>query len=213
MFGKRMTFAFASSAVLAMVIGASPALACKGSTVLFKDDFSKVNRAWTKWSNFGLTFTIDKGKMLIKVPANEWGFVFYNGKFFPDADLCVDVVLPNVDDVANKWAGIGFDNGDDGTYLAAINFEGTVVVQKSSRDGWLEPIPDTQSDAVKTGPNAVNQIRVVWKSTEPAVSFYVNDMLIDTFDVDPSRGRKIGFGLQTGGAGTVEFRNLVVTKP
>jgi hypothetical protein len=211
MLPKHVTYALLASAMLAITAAASPALACKGTTVLFKDDFTKPNRAWARYPNWDFSFAANGGRLLGKAPEGKWGWLYYSASFFPDADACVDVIMPRADDAADKWAALGFDNGEDGLYTGTINFDGTIAVQKVTHDGWLAPIPTTESDAVKKGANAVNQIRLVWKAAEPTVSFYVNDKLIDSFDAAPLRGRKIGLGFQTSGA-TVEFRNLVVTK-
>src|SRR5205809_5099795 len=219
MFAKQVMGALVSGGILAMTMNASPALACQGTTVLFKDDFNKVDKAWTKPRNFNGQFSIGGGKLVAKSPADEWLQIAYGAKVFPEADLCVDVV---VSDEGDGYAGIGF-KGSDAYYVAGIQFDGQVIVnaQTYGPDGtWLTPLPASENPAVKTGRGAVNRIRLVWKAPppkgsnakpDPTVSFYVNDKLIDTFDADPNANRMIAFGLETSGA-TVEFRNLVVTK-
>jgi len=211
--------ALTSGAILAVVIASGAAQACGGKTELFRDDFTKVNRAWAKPSNFKTEFVIGGGKMLAKNAEGEWGKITYGAKLFAEADVCVDVVVPQVDDPTDKWAGILFE-GPDGNYIVAIGFDGTIGVHVSGPDGWLEPIPHSDFDGVKTEAKAVNRVRVVWKgpppkgSTAPAdstVTVYVNDKMFETFDVAPNSNRKIGFGFQTESSG-VEFRNLVVTK-
>jgi hypothetical protein len=206
--------------LLAVAIGTEPAQACKGKTVLFKEDFTKPRPAWQKPSpDWGVTWNIGGGKMVAKSPPNEWGVISYNGKIFPEADVCVDVVFPAIDSPENKWAGIWFTS-EDGWYTAALQFNGTVAVHSQQQGQWIDPLPETQVNGVKTGAGAVNTLRVTWKapprqgSSEPAdsnVTFYVNDQEVGSIDVDPFRGRLIGFGIQTEGQ-TVEFRNLVVTK-
>jgi hypothetical protein len=203
-------FARGSIAVVMIVIAAmSPAVACRGGTVLLKDEFAKSNSAWSKPSGWDVTFTIAGGKLQAKAPPQKWGMVTYGPSFFPEADVCVDMALPAVSDPKNKWAGLLFE-GADGNYVAAINFDRTVVVYKVNSDGWFEAYPKTEARLVKGGANALNRIRLAWKA-EPIVSFYLNNQLFDTFDARTNRNRRIGFGFQTGGD-TVEFRNLLVTK-
>jgi hypothetical protein len=210
MFGRKATgAAIAASIILVMATSGDPALACHGNTVLLKDDFSSVNAAWTPPAGWDVQFSIGSGKLLAKAPAQKWGMITFGTSFFPEADACVDVVLPIIGDTSNKWAGLLFE-GADGHYVAAINFDRTVVVHKVNSDGWLDTYPTTEVDSVKRGANAVNRMRLVWNA-EPTVVFYINDKLFDTFDARANRNRRIGFAFQTGGA-TVEYRNLVVTK-
>jgi len=218
MLGKPVTCALVCGMILAAATIVSPALACKGSTVLLKDDFSKSSRAW---SGAGKTssFVITNGKLLGKSDQGYYGIATYGAKFFPDADVCVDVVWPQVDDPSNKWAGIMFDQStkEEGwtRYLAVINFDGTVVVHQVNKDGWLEPIPAGEFEGLKTEQGAVNTVRLVWKSTEPTISFYINDKLVGTFDATQSTGRKIGLVFNTDGTPpdlAIEFHNVLVTK-
>lgn len=217
MIGRRVTCALVCSMILAAATMASPALACKGSAVLLKDDFSKVNRAWGG-VNKTSSFVIADGKLLGKSDEGYFGRATWGAKYFPDADFCVDVVWPKVDDPENKWFGIMFEQTtkEEGwAYLmAAVNLDGTVVVHQVTKDGWLEPIPAGEVEGLKTEPGAVNTLRLVWKSTEPTISYYVNNKLVGTFDATQSTGRKISLFFNTNGAPdlAIEFHNVVVTK-
>src|SRR5882672_7648458 len=126
--------ALTSGAILAVVIASGAAQACGGKTELFRDDFTKVNRAWAKPSNFKTEFTIGGGKMLAKNAEEEWGKITYGAKLFAEADVCVDVVVPQVDDPTDKWAGILFEGPDNGNYIVAIGFDGTIGVHMSGPD-------------------------------------------------------------------------------
>lgn len=205
MFGRQMTCALIFAAAIA-----NPALAaCGEGTVLFKDDFSKQSRAWGKsWPE--MSFQIGDSKLLGKSPEGGWGYIFYGPKKFADATFCADLVLPDVSDTQNKWAGILF-YGSDGIYILALQYDGQVGIWKTSKDGWESPIPMGQFDAVKTAPGSANTLQLVWKSKEASVSAYVNGQPLDSFDSEPDQDRHIGIAFQTEGT-TAEFHNLVVTK-
>lgn len=209
MFGNKVVCALASAAILAGATNAS--LACKGSTVLFKDDFSKVNKAWGGTTN---GFSISAGKMLGQSQQGYVAWAIYNAKFFPDADFCADIIMPQASDTQDKWAGLTIVV-PDGVYWAHITLDGGAGVEEATQGSWLSPIPVAPNDAVKTDPGAVNTLRLVWKSSDPSVSFYVNDKLIDAFDGPNSKARKIGLGFQTNGDPQSVFtvKNVVVTKP
>ena len=216
MIGKRVTCALVCGTILAAATMVSPALACKGATVLLKDDFSKVNRAWAGTAKS--SFVIADGKLLGKSDEGYFGMAAWAAKYFPDADFCVDVVWPKVDDTENKYFGIMIQQTtkEEGwTYLmATINLDGTAVVHQVTKDGWLEPIPAGEIEGLKTEPGAVNTLRLVWKSTEPTMSYYVNNKLVGTFDATQATGRKISLFFDTNGAPdlAIEFHNVLVTK-
>jgi hypothetical protein len=208
MLGRQMAAAVLSGMIL--VAATSASLACKGSTVLFKDDFSKVNRAWQSAFRGTSPFSIADGKMLLRSEANKIAVVLNEGAFFNDADFCADIVMPQVDDASGKSAGVLLQAGP--WYIGYITLDGQAGVSELTNDGWLNPIPSAPFDAVKTDPGAANTLRLVWKATDPTVTFYVNDKKVDSFDVPPSRGRKIGFEVESGGA-AITYQNVVVTKP
>jgi hypothetical protein len=211
--------ALVSAVTLALGAASTPAQACKGSTTLFKDDFKKVNRAWMRyWNN--VEFDISDGKMLVKVPDGFVGAVMYQGKFFPEADACVEVVVPSVADTNNKWTGLTFVAGNNDLYFATVSFDGKVGLFQLTADGWLYPIPELNFEGVNQQPGSVNTIRLTWKGPpgrgskapeDTTVSFYVNDKLVDTVDVPTNGNRKIGIGFQTGGD-SAEVRNMLITR-
>src|SRR6202035_853941 len=138
MFAKQVACAVASAVILAGSTSAS--LACKGSSVLFKDDFSKVNKSWqSPFKDVG--FSIAGGKLLGKSDEGKIAAAIYNGTFFPDADFCADVILPQVDDPSSKSAGILLYAGGP-WYIAHITLDGQAGVSELTPDGWLSPIPD-----------------------------------------------------------------------
>jgi hypothetical protein len=215
---RLVTAALVSTAILVVGLAATPAEACKGKTVLLKDDFNKVNRAWTRqWKH--TEFDIGGGKLLIKAHNDFVDQVVFGGRFFPEADVCVDVILPKADFAA---AGIAFTIAEQGQYyFAFVNLDGKVGVSLSTPDGWLQPLPAGDFEGVKLGPGAMNTLRLTWKGPPPkgsqapeesTVSFYVNDKLVDTFDTPPNSGRKVGLLSDAKGGSIIEFRNFLATR-
>jgi hypothetical protein len=45
--------------------------------VLFKDDFTKPNRAWARYPNWDFWFAISGGRLLGKAPEGKWGWLYY----------------------------------------------------------------------------------------------------------------------------------------
>ena len=205
-----------TGALFAIAVASSPALACKGATVLLQDDFTDMDPAWDKV--FG-EFNVTDGKMVGKTEPGKIGLLIYGGSFFPGADACVDVIAPTVRDSASIQAGLGFWAGDS-SYFMAIRPDGTAAVHRLTGDGWLKPVPARKFDGIKTGANAVNSLRVVWKGPPPrgsnapadqTVEFFINDRPFIRFKAIPNSNRQLELYVESEGA-AYQFSKLVVTR-
>lgn len=214
---RHIAAALVSTAILVVGFSGTPAEACKGKSVLLKDDFEKVNRAWvSQWKH--VEFDIGGGKLQLKTHPEWVSGVTFNGRFFPEADVCIDVTLPQKAEYMG--AGITFTaEPEQGQYyFAFVDLEGQAGISLSTADGWLNPLPAAKFDGVNTKPGATNTIRLTWKGpTSPApenssVSFYVNDKLVDTIDLPPFKGRKVGILVDGAGNSTVEFSKFLATR-
>lgn len=204
-----------AAAALLVGLAAGPAFACKGSEVLLQDDFgADTDPAWT--SSTEGAFTPSDGKLNAKSDPGKLAEFIYEGSFFPEGEMCIDVVFPNVKDPATIQAALEFLS-DDAWYMASIKPDGNAGVVKYS-GGWLKAVPWKKSDAIKTGAGVTNTIRVVWKGpprsgtpANPAVQFYINDKLFATFRVKPNAQRKIGIYIESEGS-TIEFRKFIASR-
>jgi len=197
---------------------ASPALACKGTESLLRDEFTDTDVSWNVYWPDTSSFEIGDGKVVASAQPGYWGLMMYDGSFFPAADACVDITMPSVRNPANIWAGISFFSGD-ATYVVYLTPDGKAGVTRANAQGWLDPVKAKAYDAIKTdGPNT---LRVVWSgppasgSTDPAnptIEVSVNDQPLFKFKVKPNANRQLGFGVSTEGESGVEFSNLSVTQ-
>lgn len=204
-------------AVLFVAVVASPALACKGTESLLRDDFTEADPAWNVWWPDTSSFDIADGKVAAKADPGLWGAMFYEGSFFPAADACVDIAMPDVRDPSIVWAGLVFWSGD-ANYIVYLTPDGKAGVSRVNNQGWLYPVKAKAYDAIKVG--QANTLRVVWSappaagstgSADPFVQVFVNDQPIFKFKVKPNENRQIGLAISTEGD-TFEFSNLSVTR-
>jgi hypothetical protein len=217
---RAVTGALMAGAFVAMAVAVSPALACKGSESLLRDDFNETDPAWNTWFPDGSSFSIGGGKLQAKSDPGKWGVLQYEGAFFPAADACVEISAPSVRDPANIWAGLAFETADGALNVVRLNLDGTAAVSRVTGAGWLSPVPARKFAGLKPGPNVVNKLRVVWKGppardskepADPAVQIFINDQSFITFKATPNADRKIGFAVQSDG-NTYQLSNLAVTR-
>ncbi len=212
---KQVMHSLAAVVAIGIALAAGPAMACKGSTVLLKEDFSKSSSAWAKSSDMSDpdwkdSVRIGGGRLLLKSPTGDFGYIYYAPHTFPDGDFCADVVMPDDSLPEAKWVGIALVAAD-GTYVLKVSYDQRVAVSKLSPDGdWSDPVPLDYFEALKTDPGSVNTLRLVWKSGAPTFSAYVNDKKVDTIEVE-IRNPRIAIFFQTQET-TSEVRNVLVTK-
>jgi hypothetical protein len=194
---------------------ASPALACKGTESLLRDDFTEADPAWNVWWPDTSSFDIADGKVEAKADPGLWAAMMYEGAFFPAADACVDITLPDVRDPSVVWAGLVFWAGD-ANVIVYLTPDGKAGVTKVNNQGWLNPVKAKAYDAIKTG--EANTLRVVWSGpatgtapADPSVQVFINDQPVFKFKVKPNENRQLGLAIASEGD-TLEFTNLSVTQ-
>jgi hypothetical protein len=219
---RGVTGALMVSGVFAIAVAASPALACKGATSLLRDDFTDVDPAWQDMfsDNGHGTFQIGGGKAVIKTDPGYYDALMYQGDFYPSGDACVTITNPGpARDPSNIWAGMVLQVADGSWYFPMINLDGTAGVQRLSID-WLNPVPPRKFAAIRTGPNAVNVLRVVWKAPprtgsstppDPTVTMFINDQQFISFKINPNANRLFGLAAGTEG-NTYQFSDLAITR-
>ena len=208
----------ASTLLAAMFVAAvaSPALACKGTDSLLRDDFTEVDPAWSPWWTDISSWDIADGKAAVKSDPGYAAIMRYEGDFFPAADACIDITIPDVRDPSNVWAGLFFSDASYAEYIVYLTPDGKAGVFKLTNAGWLSPVPAKAFDSVKAG--EANTLRVVWSGpptgTAPAdstVQVFINDQPAFKFKVKPNDNRQIGLAGQTQGD-TIELTNLSITQ-
>ena len=64
------------------------ALACKGSQVLYEDNFSTLDPDWGEKSS---NLSVNNGKLIIQPEVNKGYSVINQGSIFEDMDFCVKI--------------------------------------------------------------------------------------------------------------------------
>src|SRR3977135_2331362 len=86
-----VTSALMTSALLALVVTASPAVACKGAQTLLRDDFTDEDPAWNIQDN---SAQVGGGVLKIRTEPGRLFNLMYQGQNFPAADACIDIIPP-----------------------------------------------------------------------------------------------------------------------
>jgi hypothetical protein len=198
-----------TAALLAMALACGPALACKGDNVLFEDDFTSNDGSWSGDDNFD----IFRGEARLKPPDGGSATAVYTGMPFDDADICVDVGLPQPRDPTRVFGGLIFWQDADSFYVFLVSPEGNARVTRVQNGKASHPVGLRKADSLNTAANAVNTLRISSKGSE--VSTYINDKPFASFKGEPPpQGGRIGlWGQSERGAENIwSFRNLKVTE-
>jgi len=212
----QLRVAFLGALSLLAVVSTS-ALACKGQTSLLRDDFTDEDPAWGLQDMKGVV--IADGAMKITADQNSVMHPIYGGANFPAADACVDIVAPAAFVKDLTFGGFGLWTARGWVFIQ-INSDATAEVSGVQNNIWLHPVPPRKFDAIKAGPGAVNNLRVVWKGPpeqdsndppDPTVTVYINGKLFVKFKTPPNLDRSLALAAQTNGT-TYQFKNLNVTQ-
>jgi hypothetical protein len=192
-----------------LAFASQQALACKGPNLQFTDDFTERDEAWSPVNSD--LMKIDGGKLNIGSDVNKLNYVTYEGAFFPIGDACVDITFPGASsrDAMSTAGGLMFGATSwQDFYLFMVRPDGYAWISRLSSNNWLRPVPVKKFDGIKTGPNAVNQIRV--KFTKNTASAYINDKLFANIKIMAGDNAKIGLYVESEGS-TWQFDNVKIT--
>lgn len=190
--------------------------ACEGKSVQFSDDFTHPNTSWAPPNNE----VFRDGKYVMTVEPNamiaDWpGTPLFSGTY----SICVKVKLP-VDPNSAAGSGVLFwidpaknKQGGRNLYMAMISPDGFYWVSKQidgEKSNIIEPV---QSDLVRTGPNAVNQIVVTLRND--GGTLLINDKSVGDFTGRPPSQSHAGIlaGAPAEKKYQVEFSDFRIVKP
>jgi hypothetical protein len=191
---RQVIHALLAAAFMALV--ASPALACKGEETLLSGFSSP---GWVMEPQNSIDIADGTAST-----SSKFAGLFYEGGFFPEADVCVDVMFPEEREPSD--AGFYLFAGDN-QYLLFVLADGRVALVIVTPEGDLRPVPLHPAEGFRVG--EANTLRVVW-GAEPHGQLFINDQLAFEFPF-LQKGRKIGIMAHSQG-GNIEFSNLSVTK-
>jgi hypothetical protein len=164
----------------AALLIASPAFACSGPSFKISGDFQSGEKAW---GESDAQFQIKGAEAVFTAQVGTQSARWNAGTPLTDLDACVTIAMPQVTaDASRSYAGMLFWVVDkDNFYQAVIAPNGMFTVARkvggkivpTAPVGWL------QSDAVKTGSNEKNTLRVTLEGQTVIVR--INDKEIARF--------------------------------
>ncbi len=189
---------------------------CEGKGIQFADDFSHPSASWAPSSKD----VFRDGKYIMTVEPNamiaDWPDApLFSGNY----SICVKIKLP-ADPNGAAGSGVIFwidpmknKQGGRNLYMAMISPDGFYWVSKQIDGAKSNVIEPVQSDLVRTGPNAVNEIVVALR--DDGGTLMINDKSAGDFTAQPPNRSHAGIlaGAPNEKKYQVEFSDFRVVKP
>jgi len=196
-------------AMAVVVLAATASLAGK---VLFEDKFTSLDPSW---GAPGPIMDVKGGKLIITPEVNTSQTILNQGNVFPN-DAEGSFTMTFVKAPAPNWgSGLVFWAKDYNEYYAVlVNPEGWFAVQRYIAGRYLLPVAWRESDAIKKGEGAENQVKVVTKANQAKV--FINGKEVVSFSGQPPEGGTLtGFKVASGpeGSNSVAFSNFQLVQP
>jgi len=180
--------------------------------VLFEDKFTSLDPSW---GAPGPIMDAKDGKLTITPQKNTTQTILNQANVFPN-DMEATYAMTYVKAPAPTWgSGLVFWARDYNEYYAVlVNAEGWFGVQRHIAGRFLLPVAWRQSDAIKTGVGAENQVKVVTKGNKATISINGKEV-ISLSGQPPEGGTLIGFKVASGpdGSNSVAFSNFQLVQP
>lgn len=191
------------------------AIACKGSKLLYQQDFVDPDVGWV----FDGVAKVDKKERVAITPdAGRMYETRYMGPNFSDADMCVDLTFVKGAAAKGSCAGLLFlyeAPEKKSCYAVMISPERTFGILRREETGGFKVVTKfSGSDAIKANWGDTNKLRVLVKS--PKAILYINELKVCEFDCSvPDRGGQVGFIAQSpkDGSTSFGFDDLRITSP
>jgi hypothetical protein len=180
--------------------------------VLLEDKFTSLDPSW---GAPGPVMDAKDGKLTITPEKNTSQTILNQANVFPN-DAEGSFAMTYVKAPAPTWgAGLVFWAKDYNEYYALlINAEGWFAVQRYVAGRYLLPVAWRESDAIKKGEGAENQIKVATKGNKATI-FVNGKEVISLSGQPPQGGTLVGFKVASGpeGANSVAFSNFQLVEP
>jgi hypothetical protein len=198
--------------MMAMAVVLLAVTAGVAGKVLFEDKFTSLDPSW---GAPGPIMGVKDGKLIITPEKNTSQTILNQANVFPN-DGEASFALAYVKAPAPTWgSGLVFWAKDYTEYYAVlINSEGWFAVQRYVAGRYLLPVAWRESDAIKKGEGAENQVKVLTKGNKATV-FINGKEVISLTGQPPQGGSLIGFKVASGpeGANSVAFSNFQLVEP
>jgi len=195
-----------SAITLALMLAASPALACTGQSVHLTGDFKTGDLGWGQED---ASFEVAGARASLTPQPGTQTAHWDTAVTLSDLDACVTVAMPAVTaDPSRTYAGLLFWLTDrDNFYQAVIAPNGLFTVARKVRGKLVTttPVPWTKTDAIKLGPDAKNTLRVTLEGQ--MVTIRINDTEVARFRGQaPENPSHIGLVAASGPGATDTWR-------
>ena len=203
---KRTALVVAGAMVLLMVTAGLAA------NVLFEDKFTTLNLSWDLPS---AKIHVKDGKLVITPDKNETLSYLNQAAVLPnDMEASYTITFIKAPDPDSGSGFIFWAKDYNEYYVIETTPNGSFAIERYMAKRWLLPVPWQQSDAIKKGVGADNQVKVVTKDNQATVT--INGKEVASFSGQPPEGGSlIGFMVATGAAGSnsAGFSNFQVVQP
>jgi len=204
---RKVTVLMIAMAVVLLAVTAGLA-----GKILFEDKFSSLDPSW---GAPGPIMDVKDGKLIVTPEQDTTQTVLNQANVFPnDGESSFTMTFIKVP--APTWgSGLVFWAKDYNEYYAVLfNPEGWFAVQRHIAGRYLLPVAWRESEAIKKGEGAENQIKVVTKGNKATI-FANGKELISLVGEPPRGGTLIGFKVASGpeGVNTVGFSNYQLSQP
>ncbi len=198
--------------MMAMAVVVLAVTASLAGKVLFEDKFTSLDPSW---GAPGPIMDVKDGKLIITPEKNTSQTILNQANVFPN-DLEGSFAMTFVKAPAPTWgSGLVFWAKDYNEYDAVLlNAEGWFAVQRYVAGRYLLPVAWRESDAIKKGEGAENQVKVVTKGNKATV-FMNGKEVISLSGQPPQGGSLVGFKVASGpeGANSLAFSNFQLVQP
>jgi len=201
-----------AAVMMAMAVVMLAVTAGLAGKVLFEDKFTSLDPSW---GAPGPVMDVKDGKLIITPTINTSQTILNQANVLPN-DAEGSFAMTFIKAPAPTWgSGLVFWAKDYNEYYAVlINAEGWFAVQRFVAGRYLLPVAWRESEAIKKGEGAENQVKVVTKGNKATI--LVNGKEVISISGQPPQGGSlVGFKVASGpeGANSVAFSNFQVVQP
>ncbi len=161
--------------------------ACKPETASFYDDFHKPDPGWNIISG-DLVHYAD-GQLVLKPEPNRMLAPKYLSLRYENATICAHIKSPPQVKTLDSYTNGGiifWATDDDNFYVAEILPNGSYAIYRRIAGTWINLVPSTKTEQIKSDTNAVNEVRVVLVDNFGAL--FINNVKVQEFRGQPQKG-------------------------
>ena len=161
--------------------------ACKPESAIFYDDFHKPDSGWNLIVSDSQHY--DEGQLVLKPNPGWVAFVDYLSLRYESVTICAHIKSPPQLKALDgpPSGGVVFWVADDANYyLATVSPDGTYTIWRRFGGDFISLVSPTKNEQIKTGTNAVNEVRVVLVDNFGAL--FINNVKVQEFRGQPPKG-------------------------